>query len=60
MGNIIFKCPRTGFNVQSWVENAPPGEPECTFETVNCLACAGLHFINRSTGKVLGQNELPH
>jgi len=27
-----------------------------TYEAVVCKACAGLHFINRSNGKLLGQD----
>ena len=55
MGNLIFKCPRTGFNVQ--LAEAPAHDPQYTYETVVCQACAGLHFINRSTGRLLGEKE---
>lgn len=55
MGNIVFKCPRTGMNVQHWLaDDAAPNDPHCTYETVVCKACSRLHFINRSTGKLLG------
>jgi hypothetical protein len=56
MGNIIFKCPRTGMNVQHWLADEPdPKDPLGTYDTVICKACSGLHFINRSSGKLLGQ-----
>jgi hypothetical protein len=58
MGNIIFKCPRTGMNVQHWLADEPaPDDPQCTYETVVCQACSRFHFINRSSGKLLGENE---
>jgi hypothetical protein len=59
MGNVIFKCPRTGMNVQHWLADEKPSAPAATtsYETVTCNACRGFHFINRTTGKLLGKNE---
>ncbi len=58
MGNVVFRCPRTGMNVQHWVaEEAAPGNSDCTYETVICKACTRLHFINRGTGKLLGDGS---
>lgn len=58
MGNIIFKCPRTGLNVQHWLADDPtPEDATTSYETVTCNACGRLHFINRSTGKLLGDTE---
>jgi hypothetical protein len=58
MNHIIFKCPRTGMNVQHWLADEPaPGDPQCSYETVACQACSRLHFINRSTGKLLGEQQ---
>jgi hypothetical protein len=58
MGNLVFKCPRTGMNVQHWLaDEAEPAERRHTHETVVCKACSRLHFINRSSGKLLGQQE---
>lgn len=54
MGNVIFKCPRTGLNVQHWLEEQPE-EDDGSYETVACKACNRLHFINRSSGKLLGE-----
>lgn len=58
MGNVVFRCPGTGLNVQHWLaaEDDPAGR-ECSYETVLCKACARLHFINRATGKLFGQPE---
>ncbi|WP_367116388.1 hypothetical protein [Bradyrhizobium sp.] len=58
MGNIVFRCPRTGLNVQHRLaEEASPDDPQCTYETVVCNACTRIHFINRETGKLLGEPE---
>ncbi|MGJ4994899.1 hypothetical protein ACQR0Z_10825 [Bradyrhizobium sp. HKCCYLS3077] len=57
MGNLIFKCPRTGMNVQHWLEEPRPGDPTSAYETVVCKACTRLHFINRDTRKLLGEKE---
>jgi len=39
------------------VEEATPDDPHCTYETLVCKACTRLHFINRATGKLLGETE---
>jgi len=57
MGNIIFKCPQTGLNVQHWLDEEEPDDPSSAYETVVCKACSRLHFINRSSGKLLGRQE---
>lgn len=57
MGNVLFKCPRTGMNVQHWVAEPASDDPHSSFETVICQACGGIHFINRSSGKLLGEKE---
>jgi len=58
MGNVIFKCPRTGMNVQHWLADEPPsGDARCSYETVTCKACSRLHFLNRSSGKLLGEQD---
>jgi hypothetical protein len=58
MANVVFKCPRTGMNVQHWIaEDARADDPSCTYETLVCKACTRLHFINRATGKLLGDVE---
>lgn len=60
MGNIVFRCPRTGLNVQHWLaDEAKPDDHRCTYETVTCKACTRLHFINRETGRLLGEPGSP-
>jgi hypothetical protein len=58
MANLIFKCPLTGMNVQHWLADEPATDNSTTsHETVVCQACSRLHFINRSSGKLLGAEE---
>jgi hypothetical protein len=55
--HIVFKCPRTGLNVQHWLADEPGDPVGATHESIICQACTNLHFINRSTGKLLGKDE---
>jgi len=57
MNNVVFKCPRTGLNVQHQLDESNPDDPNSTYESVVCKACTRLHFINRSTGRLLGQDR---
>ncbi|WMT71316.1 hypothetical protein NL528_24805 [Bradyrhizobium sp. Ash2021] len=59
MTNVIFRCPQTALKVQHWLADEPlqPDEKRCTYEGVTCPACTRVHFIDRSTGKLLGQKE---
>lgn len=52
--HIVFKCPDTEMNVQHWLPAVPNDEPKGTHRSVVCAACSKLHFINTSTGKLLG------
>jgi hypothetical protein len=58
MDSFVFKCPRSGMNVQHrFADESAPDGPHCTYETVLCQACSRLHFINRSSRKLLGEPE---
>jgi hypothetical protein len=58
MGHLVFKCPRTGMNVQHWLADEPaPDDRHSSYESVACQACGGLHFVNRSSGKLLGEHK---
>ncbi len=54
--HIIFRCPQTGLNVQQWLADAPH-EAKGTHSPVVCKARTRLHFINSSTGKLLGEAD---
>ncbi|MFX9373919.1 hypothetical protein ABTO04_19560, partial [Acinetobacter baumannii] len=50
---IIFRCPSTSENVQHLLEDDDADDED--YEAVECLACAKIHFINKATGKLLGE-----
>ena len=53
MGAFLFTCPTTKLRVQHWLDD--DDAPENEFQGVVCPACTKLHFINRRTGKRLGE-----
>lgn len=53
MGALIFTCPNTKINVQHWSDE-DDDVSENEFQGIVCPACSRLHFINRKTGKLLG------
>jgi hypothetical protein len=55
--NFVFKCPRTGMNVQHLL--ADEVSSDNSYEAVACKACAGLHFLNPATGRLLGEARRP-
>ncbi|MGY3622213.1 hypothetical protein [Bradyrhizobium sp. USDA 10063] len=56
MGAVTFTCPITKMIIQQWLDGADDAS-ENEFRGVVCPACSQLHFINRKTGKLLGQQE---
>lgn len=57
MTYILFRCPYTGLNVQHELDDAPERDEKSYYDAVTCPACARLHFVNRSTGKTLGDDQ---
>jgi hypothetical protein len=57
MANLMFKCPRTGLNVQHWLADEAASDVRSTCEPVVCQACTRLHFVNKSNGKLLGEKD---
>lgn len=45
----------TGQKVQGWVADAAAGDD--TYDAVTCSSCNLLHFVNVTTGKVLGTSD---
>ena len=41
---------------QGWSAEEIPDEQD-TQQTITCAACGQLHFVNRSSGKALGNTE---
>jgi hypothetical protein len=56
MAATLFTCPVTKMKVQHWL-NRDDDAPDNEYEAVICKACSRLRFINRKTGKLLGQQE---
>lgn len=44
-------------NVQIEMPDSAPTDQPDSYESVSCPACARLHLVNKTTGKVLGDNE---
>jgi hypothetical protein len=56
MAYFVFRCPMTSMNVQHWSDEYDDVR-ENEYEGIICPACARLHFLNRKTGKLLGQDD---
>jgi hypothetical protein len=44
-------------NVQIWLAKDPSTDQANDYESVTCPACLRIHFINKITGKLLGEKE---
>ena len=59
MHAFLYRCPNTAKTVQGWTADDPTkdrGEAD-VYETIECLACGGLHLVKPATGQVLGQSD---
>jgi hypothetical protein len=54
---VLYRCPRTGLNVQGFVADDPTEGGGDNYVPVECLACSGIHLVNPATGKVLGEDD---
>ena len=54
---LVIRCPRAGTNVQIWLAKDASTDQADAYESVTCPGCQRLHFINKATGKLLGQKE---
>jgi hypothetical protein len=57
MAKLIFRCVRTGMNVQVWLPDKEPSDRTDSYEPVICPACSRLHLVNVATGKMLSDKE---
>ncbi len=58
MATFVYRCPTTGRNVQGWLADEPACEnANKTYEAVICTACTRVHFINRKTGRAIGDDR---
>ena len=56
MSAVIFTCPITNLSVEHWLDD-DDDTSQNEFQGIACLACTRLHFINRKTGKLLGERS---
>jgi RNase P subunit RPR2 len=58
MRKLIFRCVRTGMNVQIHLpdEDAHLDHAD-SYVTVTCPACAMIHLVNKTTGRLLSDKE---
>jgi hypothetical protein len=54
---FIYRCPTTGLNVQGLFADAVPTDNTETYESVSCPVCTGVHLVNRTTGRTLGDDS---
>jgi hypothetical protein len=57
MAALIYRCPATGMKVQAWFVDDVSANNEETYESLTCLACSQVHFVNRLTGRTLGEES---
>jgi len=54
VGPFIFRCPATSLNVQHVFEDeASETGDDRAYIGVRCLACTGIHLVNRKTGRLV-------
>ncbi len=57
MSAVVFTCPNTDLRVQHLLDEDGRDGPDNEYEGVTCPACARLHFINRKTRQLLGDED---
>jgi len=57
---VLFICPRTGHTVQGFLANElfDTIEPD-RYAPISCIACSETHFVNLTTGALLGAEAKP-
>jgi hypothetical protein len=49
---FIYRCPKTGLNVQGFTADDPTDDMT-SYEPTTCSICTGVHLVNPANGKVL-------
>jgi hypothetical protein len=55
MAALIYRCPTTRMKVQAWLAHEASDYGE-TYQSLICAACSQIHLVNRSTGRILGDD----
>jgi hypothetical protein len=53
MTAFLYRCPNTDQQVQAWTDNPPVADDPEAYQSVKCIACSRLHWVNPRTGRVL-------
>ena len=56
-GSILFRCPATESKAQGWVDDKEEATRGHVFVAIECAPCTRIHFVNPSTGMILGHDE---
>jgi hypothetical protein len=58
MSAFTYRCTSTDLNVQGWTSDAISEDAkESIYISTRCPACARIHFVDPTTGTVLGGGE---
>ncbi len=61
MAILLFRCPNKNVRVQGWTAEDPsddePSSDDTIFFLVECVACRQTHYVNPTTGRVLGSAD---
>jgi len=58
MAALVHRCPTTGLKVQGWRADEPSSENDrASYEAAICTACTQARFVNRKTGRSMGDDE---
>lgn len=49
---IVYRCPKTGENVQGWLPADISENEGVTYESLQCAGCTRIHFVNRATSQL--------
>jgi hypothetical protein len=53
MTTFFYRCPNTDQQMQAWTDNPPVADDLEAYQSVDCVACSQLHWVNPRTGRLL-------
>ena len=53
MIKFLYRCPDTNQQVQARTDGPPVADDLEAYQSVKCVACSQLHWVNPRTGRVL-------
>jgi hypothetical protein len=59
MQPFVFRCPNTGYHVQSWIDAADDvAENDTSYRMVTCSSCQRIHWVNTKNGRTISGDGL--